>query len=155
MGRLQQNERGRGSKHHNRRVRSGEQNGGHSPPALSSSAHPGGDGLALSWLGRIHPPSSDDDVRRGEEDGDGGDDGEGREGDEAEPVDHHRRELHAQCKDRKGGKEGRGNGKSVFGRRAILHHFNITGYSDSISTEKDFDGHRRQNIDKMPVPSSP
>ena len=31
-----------------------------------------------------------------------------------------------------GGKEG----KSVFGRRAILHHFNITGYSDSISTEK-------------------
>ena len=65
------------------------------PPASSSSASPGGDGLALSWLGRIHPPSSDDDVRRGEEDGDGGDDGEGREGDEAEPVDHHRRELHA------------------------------------------------------------
>ena len=47
-------------------------------------------------------------------------------------------------------------GKSVFGRRAILHHFNISGYSDSVSTEKDYDGHRRQNIDKMPpVPSSP
>ena len=37
--------------------------------------------------------SSDDNVRRREEDGDGGDDGERREGDEAEPVDHHRREL--------------------------------------------------------------
>ena len=34
-----------------------------------------------------------DDVRRGHEHSDGGDDGEGREGDEAEPVDHHRREL--------------------------------------------------------------
>ena len=30
---------------------------------------------------------------RGEEDCDGGDDGERGEGDEAEPVDHHRREL--------------------------------------------------------------
>ena len=28
------------------------------------------------------------------------------------------------------------SGKLVFGRRAILHHFNITGYSDSIRTEK-------------------
>ena len=35
MGRLQQNERGRGSKHHNRRVRSGEQNGGPPPPPSS------------------------------------------------------------------------------------------------------------------------
>ena len=34
MGRLQQNERGRGSKHHNRRVRSGEQNGGPPPSVL-------------------------------------------------------------------------------------------------------------------------
>ena len=45
-------------------------------------------------------------MRRGEEDGNGGDDGEGREGDEAEPVDHHRRELHAHSA--RPGREGAG-----------------------------------------------
>ena len=37
--------------------------------------------------------SLNDDVRRREEDGDGGDDGEGREGDQAEPVDDHGSKL--------------------------------------------------------------
>jgi len=35
----------------------------------------------------------DDDVRRRHEHGDGGDDSEGREGDQAQPVQHHGREL--------------------------------------------------------------
>ena len=103
--------RGRGSKHHNRRVRSGEQNG------LVLFCSSGRRRLALSWL---HPQAT---MMCG---------AERRTAMvvmmvKAVKVMRQNRSITiaANCTrtvQGQGGKEG-GNGKSVFGRRAILHRF--------------------------------
>ena len=90
-------------------MRCSEQNGGLSSldPLLLRRRDGTGDGMTAP-----RHSSSDDNVRRREEDRDGGDDGERGEGDEAEPVDHHRGELrHAITM---AGREGKGRSHSFI-----------------------------------------
>ena len=109
------------------RVRCSEQN-------IGLTASPSSSDAAAAALAPPSLSSSDDNVRRREEDGDGGDDGERGEGDEAEPVDHHRGELthaHAQKDGEEEGREQRRTEYFIDRPPLGICNTDVPAYSDT------------------------